>query len=64
MIFVLFDSLNRLALSPYNGEIQTPAFDRLADHGVTFDRHYEGSLPCIPSRRDMHTGRASMFHRS
>ena len=64
LIFVLFDSLNRLALGPYGGAIETPNFQRLADRGVTFDRHYAGSLPCIPARRDIQTGRASFFHRS
>ncbi|WP_127902911.1 sulfatase [Solirhodobacter olei] len=63
-IFVLFDSLNRLALGPYGGSIGTPNFDRLAQRGVTFDKHYVGSLPCIPARRDLQTGRASFFHRS
>ena len=64
LIFVLFDSLNRRMLAPYGGDIETPNFQRLADHSVTFDRHYVGSLPCIPARRDMMTGRASFFHRS
>ncbi len=31
---------------------------------VTFDRHYVGSLPCMPARRDMLTGRLSFLHRS
>ena len=64
LIFVLFDSLNRLALGSYGGGIETPNFDRLAARGVTFDRNYVGSLPCIPARRDLQTGRANFFHRS
>ena len=64
MIFVLLDSLNRRALGAYGGTIGTPNFDRLAGHTVTFDRHYACSLPCIPARRDLQTGRASFFHRS
>lgn len=64
LIFLLFDSLNRLALSPYGGSVETPNFQRLADRGVTFDRHYVGSLPCIPARRDLQTGRVNFFHRS
>ncbi|WP_163264584.1 sulfatase-like hydrolase/transferase [Chelativorans alearense] len=64
LIFVLFDSLNRLALGPYGGTIGTPNFDRFAERAVTFDRHYVGSLPCIPARRDIQTGRAGFFHRS
>lgn len=64
-VFVIFDSLNRLMLEPYGGQImQTPSFRRLADRSVTFDRHYVGSMPCMPARRDMQTGRVSFLHRS
>jgi arylsulfatase A-like enzyme len=64
-VFVLFDSLNRHLLSPYGGtRIDTPNFARLATRGMTFDRHYVGSMPCIPARRDMQTGRLSFLHRS
>ena len=64
-IFVLFDSLNRLALGAYGGSaIATPNFDRFSKRAVTFDNHYVGSLPCMPARRDMHTGRLNFMHRS
>ena len=64
-VFVLFDSLNRHMLGPYGGaRIPTPNFDRLAARSVTFDRHYVGSLPCMPARRDMLTGRLNFLHRS
>jgi arylsulfatase A-like enzyme len=64
-VFVLFDSLNRLALGCYGGSwIATPNFDRFARRAVTFDKHYVGSLPCMPARRDMHTGRLNFMHRS
>lgn len=64
-VFVLFDSLNRHLLSPYGGtRIPTPNFDRLGQRSVTFDRHYVGSMPCMPARRDMLTGRLSFLHRS
>jgi len=64
-VFVLFDSLNRLALGCYGGAaIATPNFDRFAQRAVTFDNHYVGSLPCMPARRDMHTGRLNFMHRS
>ncbi|MEM8580676.1 MAG: sulfatase [Pseudomonadota bacterium] len=63
-VFVLFDSLNRMALGAYDGtSIATPNFDRFARKAVTFDKHYVGSLPCMPARRDMHTGRLSFMHR-
>lgn len=64
-VFVLFDSLNRHLLGPYGGtRIPTPNFDRLAARSVTFDKHYVGSLPCMPARRDMLTGRLTFLHRS
>jgi arylsulfatase A-like enzyme len=64
-VFVLFDSLNRRSLGPYGAQsIKTPNFDRLAERSVTFDTHYVGSLPCMPARRDMMTGRLSFLHRS
>lgn len=65
VVFLLFDSLNRHMLGPYGGaRIPTPNFDRLARRSITFDRHYVGSLPCMPARRDIHTGRLSFLHRS
>jgi len=65
LIFVLFDSLNRGSLECYGGKaVPTPNFLRLAARAVTFDNHYVGSLPCMPARRDMHTGRLSFLHRA
>ncbi|MBE0530453.1 MAG: sulfatase [Rhodospirillales bacterium] len=62
-VFLLFDSLNRRALECYGGTaIATPNFRRLAERCVVFDSHYVGSLPCIPARRDMHTGRINFLH--
>ncbi len=62
LIFLLFDSLNRKALSCYGGAVPTPNFDRLAEKSVRFENHYTGSLPCMPARRDHHTGRYNFFH--
>lgn len=63
-VFVLFDSLNRHALSCYAPAApRTPNFERLADKSVVFDRHFVGSLPCMPARRDLHTGRLNFLHR-
>jgi arylsulfatase A-like enzyme len=65
LIFVLFDSLNRGSLESYGGTaVPTPNFLRLSRRAVTFDNHYVGSLPCMPARRDMHTGRLSFLHRA
>ena len=63
-IFILFDSLNRSALGCYGGSIPTPNFDRLASRSAVFESHYIGSMPCMPARRDMHTGRLNFMHRS
>jgi arylsulfatase A-like enzyme len=64
-VFVLFDSLNRHMLGPYGGtRVPTRNFDRLARRCVTFDKHYVGSLPCMPARRDILSGRLNFLHRS
>jgi len=65
LVYVLFDSLNLNALSCYgDAPINTPNFDRFSKKAMTFQNHYVGSLPCMPARRDMHTGRLSFMHRS
>lgn len=56
-ILLLFDSLNKNYISPYNKKVNTPNFQRLADKCTVFDSHFVGSLPCIPARRDILTGR-------
>jgi len=62
---VMFDSLNRHMLSPYGcAWTHTPNFQRLARQTVTFDRSYVCSMPCMPARRDLHTGRPNFLHRS
>ena len=64
-ILLLFDSLNRHCLQPYGCDwTHTPNFLRLAAHSVQFDRCYAGSLPCMPARRELHTGRYNFLHRS
>ena len=63
-IMVMFDSLRRDVLSCYGGAACLPNFERLAQHCVTFNRSYVGSLPCMPARRELHTGRLNMLHRS
>lgn len=62
---VMFDSLNRALLSPYGCDwTVTPNFARLAQRAVTFEKNYSGSLPCMPARRELHTGRYNFLHRS
>ena len=63
-VMVMFDSLNRRLLEPYGcKETHTPNFSRLAEHAVQFENCYGGSLPCIPARRELHTGRYNFLHR-
>lgn len=64
-IMVMFDSLNRRFLPPYGAaEIHAPNFTRLAERSVTFENCYAGSMPCMPARRELHTGRYNFLHRS
>lgn len=64
-IMVMYDSLNRSYLQPYGAEeSDTPNFSRLARHAVCFTRNYANSLPCMPARRELHTGRYNFLHRS
>lgn len=64
-IVVFFDTLTRDFISSYGNDwIKTPNFDRLQKKSVTFDTCYVGSLPCMPARRELHTGRYNMLHRS
>ncbi len=64
-IMLMFDSLNRHMLSSYGCDwTHTPNFKRLSEKSVTFDNCYAGSLPCMPARRELHTGRYNFLHRS
>ncbi|GAA1484910.1 sulfatase [Brachybacterium fresconis] len=64
-IILMFDSLNRHMLEQYRDTIvEAPNFARLAEKVVTFDNFYAGSMPCMPARREMHTGRYNFLHRS
>ncbi|MEM7129453.1 MAG: sulfatase [Chloroflexota bacterium] len=64
-IMVMFDSLNRHMLPNYGCDwTHAPNFQRLAERTVTFDNCYIGSMPCMPTRRELHTGRYNFLHRS
>ncbi|MCR8632155.1 sulfatase [Paenibacillus radicis (ex Xue et al. 2023)] len=64
-IMVMFDSLNRHMLPNYGCDwTHAPNFKRLAEKTVTFDNCYVGSMPCMPARRDLQTGRYNFLHRS
>lgn len=64
-ILVMFDSLNRKWLEPYGGEpgVPTPNFTRLAQHTAKMTNSYVCSMPCMPARRDLLTGRPGFLHR-
>ncbi|MGL5780670.1 sulfatase [Cetobacterium sp.] len=64
-IMLMFDSLNRNFLPSYgNNWIKADNFTRLAKHAIQFQNCYAGSLPCMPARRELHTGRYNFLHRS
>src|SRR5262245_45485230 len=64
-VVVMYDSLNRRMLPPFGAQdVHAPNFTRLAAHSVTFDNCYAGSMPCMPARRELHTGRYNFLHRS
>lgn len=64
-VMVMFDSLNRRMLPPYGCDwTHAPNFARLAERTVTFDNCFVGSMPCMPARRELHTGRYNFLHRS
>jgi arylsulfatase A-like enzyme len=56
-IVILLDSLNRHMLGAYGGrEFETPNLDAFAARSLRFNKHYAGSLPCIPARHDILCG--------
>ena len=64
-IMVMFDSLNRHLLQSYGCDwTRTPNFVRLAERTMQFENAYVGSMPCMPARRELHTGRPNFLHRS
>lgn len=62
---LMFDTLARQALPPYGCDwVAAPNFAKLAERAVVFDNCYAGSLPCMPARRELHTGRYNFLHRA
>jgi arylsulfatase A-like enzyme len=64
VVIVITDTLRTAYLGCYgNPEIHTPHLDAFARQGTRFTRAYPESLPTIPVRRALHTGRrAYPFH--
>ncbi|OZB98767.1 sulfatase [Paenibacillus sp. XY044] len=64
-IMVMFDTLNRRMLPSYGCDwTHLPNFRRLEERTAVFDRSFVGSMPCVPARRELHTGRYNFLHRS
>lgn len=63
-VMLMFDSLNRRFLPNFGCEwTKMPNFKRLEEKTLTFDCCYGGSMPCMPARRELHTGRYNFLHR-
>jgi arylsulfatase A-like enzyme len=60
VLLVTIDSLNRHFLRAYGRpaepNLATPNLDALARRAAVFDRHYSGSLHCMPARREFLAG--------
>src|SRR5262249_23993755 len=60
VLLITIDSLNRHFLRVYGQPAdpcaETPNLDALARRATVFDRHYAGSLPCMPARREFLAG--------
>jgi len=78
VILILCDTLRRDHCGPYSlgrplnecwsreappWRVPTPNMDRLGERGVVFDNCWCGSTPCMPARRDIHTGRHEFLER-
>lgn len=62
-LVILLDTLRRDYLPCYgNTWVRAPNIQRLADRGTVCDNHYAGSLPCMPARREILTGRQNFLH--
>lgn len=60
IVVVIFDTLRARDTGCYgNAAVKTPAIDRLAGEGVMFENAFPESLPTIPVRRAIYTGRRS-----
>jgi len=61
IILVIFDSLRKDCVGVYGsppwGKVQTPHFDTFAQESVMMTRAFPESLPTLPARRAIYTGR-------
>ncbi len=64
LLVLLWDELKRDTLRLYAGPVSTPACERLAQRGITFDRFYCATPLCVPTRPSMMGGRWPHAHGS
>jgi arylsulfatase A-like enzyme len=61
IVLVIFDSLRKDSVGVHGpapwGPVRTPHLDALAAESLVFDRAYPESLPTLPARRAIYTGR-------
>jgi len=61
IVLVVFDSLRKDCIGcygePFWGKVHTPHMDALAKESLVMDRAYPESLPTLPTRRALYTGR-------
>ena len=61
IILMVFDSLRKDSIGAFGkppwGAVRTPHFDRLAEESLSIMRAYPESLPTLPARRALYTGR-------
>ena len=60
ILIILMDDLGPATPSTYGGEINTPALDRIAKMGVSFNRFHSTAM-CSPTRAALLTGRNATF---
>jgi len=61
IVLVIFDSLRKDCVGIHGpapwGEVRTPHLNALAEESLVFERAYPESLPTLPARRAIYTGR-------
>ncbi|WP_031542731.1 sulfatase [Mesoplasma photuris] len=63
-VMIMFDTLTRKFLPNYGNDwVKAPNFERLGKKTITFENFYAGSMPCMPARREIHTGKYNFLHR-
>lgn len=65
-IVILMDTLRRDYLSCYNPNTNciNENIRKFSEDSCIFDNHFTGSMPCMPARRDLLTGRLNFLERS